>query len=180
MMTSLLQFSNKRKTHHQRERGRRRGRERERKEIKKSKGVSKVSERAMNHSDVPGWVSGAVAVWSWINRGPLKQCTLQRWPGQGPALAPRGNPNLCQIFFSLSPPVKKLLWLLFCHNSSNLLGAITGDEASNSRVAVIAPCSTIITISRIVGSKIYMRSLKVSSDTLLLLSIKSLITLSIS
>lgn len=61
--------------------------ERECKEIKKSKGMSEVSERAMNHSDIPGWVSEAAAVWGWINRGPLKQCSLntgqvkaQCWP----------------------------------------------------------------------------------------------------
>lgn len=38
--------------------------ERKSKEIKRSKGVSEVSERAMNHGDIPGWVSVAAAVWS--------------------------------------------------------------------------------------------------------------------
>lgn len=56
-------------------------RERERKrekhkDIKKSKGMSEVSERAMNHSDIAGWVSEAAAVWSWINTWPLKLCSL--------------------------------------------------------------------------------------------------------
>ncbi|TNN50175.1 hypothetical protein EYF80_039599 [Liparis tanakae] len=45
-------------------------------EIKKSKGVSEVSERAMNHRDIPGRVSEATAVWSWINTGPPKQRSL--------------------------------------------------------------------------------------------------------
>lgn len=47
------------------------------KEIKKGKGVSKVSQRAMNHSDIPGWMSeAAAAVCSLIKRGPLKQCSI--------------------------------------------------------------------------------------------------------
>lgn len=48
----------------------------ERKEIKKSKGMRGVSEKAMNHRDIPGWVSEAAAGWSWINRRPLKQSYL--------------------------------------------------------------------------------------------------------
>lgn len=59
------------------------------KEIKKRKGMSKVSQRAMNHRDIPGWMSeAAAAVCSVINRGPLKQCftpTLARTQaGSGP------------------------------------------------------------------------------------------------
>lgn len=85
MMTSFLPMSNKRKTHHQREGGGEEGKEH--KEIKKSKGMNEVSERAMNHSDISGWVSEAAAVWSLINRRPLKQCffnngqvSAQQWP----------------------------------------------------------------------------------------------------
>lgn len=55
------------------------------KEIKKSKGMSKVSQRAMNHRDIPGWMSeaAAAAVCSLINTGPQKQRfipTLARTP----------------------------------------------------------------------------------------------------
>lgn len=43
------------------------------KEIKKSKSMSKVSAGAMNHGDIPGWVSeAAAAVWSWMHSRPLK------------------------------------------------------------------------------------------------------------
>lgn len=53
--------------------------------------MSKVSERAMNHSDIPGWVSDAAAgaVWGWINRRPLKQCSLNTGQVRAHALAHR-------------------------------------------------------------------------------------------
>lgn len=67
------------------ERGRM-GKQRVCKEIKKSKGMSEVSERAMNHSDIPGWVSEAAAVWSWINRRSLKAKLFKHWPCRSPAV----------------------------------------------------------------------------------------------
>lgn len=73
MMTSFLSMSNKRKTHHQRE-----GEEgKEHKEIKKSKGMNEVSERAMNHSDISGWVSETAAVWSLIKQKASKAVLFQ-------------------------------------------------------------------------------------------------------
>lgn len=102
-MTSSVSMSNKRKTHHEGERKKRK----EHEEIKKSKGVSEVLERAMNHGDIPGRVSEDAAVWSLINR----QCFFQQWPGQSPAGAPLGNSNGRQILFTAIDR-QKVRWLL--------------------------------------------------------------------
>lgn len=76
-------MSNKRKTHHEGEG--KKGKEHE--EIKKSKGVSEVLEKAMNHSDIPGWVSEDAAVWSLINR----QCFFPTLAGSEPSRGPSGE-----------------------------------------------------------------------------------------
>lgn len=104
MMTSLLPMSNKRKTHHEGEG--KKGKEHE--EIKKSKGVSEVLERAMNHRDIPGWVSEDAAVWSLINR----QCFF---PNTGRVRAQQGPLGRIKMGGKLSLPqsiIKKLAGFL--------------------------------------------------------------------
>lgn len=63
----------------------------------------------MNHRDIPGWVSEATAVWSWINRGPLKQCSLNTGQVTARQLAlGRIKMGANIFFFSPNLIVKKL------------------------------------------------------------------------
>lgn len=82
------------------------GRKRESKEIKKSRGMREVSERAMNHSDIPGRVSEDAAVWSWINTRPLNQSFLKSgqvtacyWPSATKSLPCLNGNSKSQVFF---------------------------------------------------------------------------------
>lgn len=92
----------------------------ERREIKKSKGMSEVSEKAMNHGDTPGWVSEAAAVWSWINRRPLKQSYLNTGL-VGAHSAPLENSNGCQILVHLNCWSKSHFLSFCCHKPRNVL-----------------------------------------------------------
>lgn len=103
---------------------------------------------------------------------------FKRRPGQGPHWPLRGT-RICANFFFSFLPSKKLLAAVL-PKQFQLAGGNHERRSIKLGAAVFAQCGTIITITGIAGSKIYMRSTKVRTDTLLLLSIKSLITLSIS
>lgn len=64
----------------------------------------------MNHSDIPGWVSdaAAAAVWNWINRRPLKQCSLNTGQVRAQALA-RWRIEMCAKMILPKLIVRKLL-----------------------------------------------------------------------
>lgn len=94
MMTSLLAVSREKKENSSAACER----ERERREIKKSRGVSGVSERAMNHVDVPGWASPAgrqQRPLSWTTaEGPGARCFF---PNLGPGGATPGVVGESQV-----------------------------------------------------------------------------------